>query len=157
MFVEKIFNDAKLPERANPTDSGADIFIHHFCDLYLNDPSVKPNGESSIVLRTNDRVIVSAGIAATVGPGFEIQVRARSGNAAKKGLIVVNGPGTIDESYIGEIKVIIANISHNEQELKIGDKIAQLVVCPVILDEIIQVEKLKNTKRGENGFGSTGN
>jgi dUTP pyrophosphatase len=87
---------------------------------------------------------------------MEIQVRPRSGLAAKKGLGILNSPGTIDESYRGPIKVIIINLSHKSVTLNAGDKIAQLVVAPVILSEVVEVETLDETERGTGGFGSTG-
>ena len=157
MRVKKIFEDAKLPVRSNPTDSGADVFIYRFEKLYCKD-----NVDSlvqtmkTISLRPLDRVLVHTGLSATVGEGFEIQIRPRSGNALKRGLTVLNTPGTIDESYRGVIAVIIANLSYEEQTVEVGEKIAQLVVCPVILTPIVEVTDLNETIRNQNGFGSTG-
>jgi dUTP pyrophosphatase len=108
------------------------------------------------VLKTNDRVLINTGISATVGVGYEIQVRSRSGNALKRGLIVTNQPGTIDNAYRGHLNVIITNIGHETQVIEVGEKIAQIVVCPIILSEVVEVESLDETDRGANGFGSTG-
>jgi dUTP pyrophosphatase len=108
-------------------------------------------------LYPNNRVLINTGLSVTVGPGYEIQVRPRSGNALNKGLIVVNSPGTIDESYRGMLGVIVANIGQEAQEIKVGDKIAQLVVSQVCLLSIKEVNTLDNTERGNNGFGSTDN
>lgn len=154
--IKKLYSDAKLPERANFTDSGADVFIHNFKKFFCNDRVITDSEQKIVVLNTNDRVLLGTGLSATVYPGFEIQVRPRSGNSLNKGLIVVNSPGTIDATYRGEIGVILANIGHNPQELKIGDKIAQLVVAPVELCEIVEVIELDDTDRGYDGFGSTG-
>lgn len=147
MYVKKLFEDAKLPVRANPTDSGADVFVYKF----ENHDFVK-----TLTLLPRQRILVHTGLSATVGPGYEIQVRPRSGNALKKGLTVLNTPGTVDESYRGFIGVIVINLSDEPQQITVGDKIAQLVVCPVVLAEIIQVDSLDITERNEGGFGHTG-
>jgi dUTP pyrophosphatase len=104
-----------------------------------------------------DRVLIDTGIQATVGTGFEIQIRPRSGNALKKGLSILNTPGTIDESYRGNICVIMINLSKIVQTINIGDKIAQMVVAPVMLNPIIFVDKLDSTERNNKGFGSSEN
>jgi len=157
--VKRLFADARLPERANSTDSGADVFIYRFEKYYgsggVTDISTLVDTKQ-ITLNTNDRVLINTGIAATVGPGYEIEIRPRSGNALRKGLIVVNSPGTIDESYRGFIGVIVANIGHEPQELKIGDKIAQMKVSRVEVPLIVEVNEFDETKRGTGGFGSTG-
>jgi len=151
--ILKLFDDAKLPVRANPTDSGADVFIYRF-EWYSFKPSI--NDQSFIELLPGDRVLINTGLVATVGPGYEIQIRPRSGNALKRGLTVLNTPGTIDESYRGMLGVIIINLSSIQQRLNVGDKIAQIVVQPVILSEIIEVESLNETDRGVSGFGDSG-
>lgn len=161
--VKKLFSDAKIPERANPTDSGADVFVYRFEKFFtmssvINKDRFAPKDVSNletIELCTNDRVLINTGLAVTVGSGYEIQVRPRSGNALKKGLIVVNSPGTIDESYRGMLGVIITNIGHAPQEIKKGDKIAQIVVSKVNIPSILVVAELDQTERGVGGFGST--
>jgi dUTP pyrophosphatase len=100
--------------------------------------------------------MVHTGISVAIEPGYEVQVRPRSGNALKKGLTIVNTPGTIDCTYRGPVCVILANIGHQGQTIRVGDKIAQLVVCPVTLSEIVEVDELDETDRGHGGFGSTG-
>lgn len=146
--VLKLFRDAKLPERANPTDSGADVFIYRFeIERYYFKKNIK--------LNPGERVLVNTGLAATVGSGYEIQIRPRSGNALKKGLTVLNTPGTIDEAYRGMLGVIIINLGLVSQLLNVGDKIAQVVVQPVILSKIIEVESLDDTSRGASGFGDS--
>jgi dUTP pyrophosphatase len=162
LIVKKLFPDSVLPVRANPTDSGLDVCAYRFEQFFFQNESMcagiysDPLKQTFIHLHPNNRVLVHTGIAATVGPGYEIQVRPRSGNALKRGLIVVNSPGTIDESYRGALCVIIANVGYESQEIKIGEKIAQLVVCPVILSEVQEVTDLDKTVRGAGGFGSTG-
>ncbi len=159
VLVKKLFCDAKLPVRANPTDSGADVFIYRFEKLYTKTSVCSKDVQhlKSVELCTNDRVLVNTGLSIAVSPGYEIQVRPRSGNAINKGLIVVNSPGTIDAGYRGMIGVIIANIGHSPQILNVGDKIAQLVVMKVELSPYILVEELDESERGERGFGSTDN
>ena len=88
--------------------------------------------------------------------GFEIQIRPRSGLAAKKNISVLNTPGTIDADYRGEIKVILINLSHKKFTVENGLRIAQMVVCPLIQAKLQEVEELDNTMRGKGGFGSTG-
>ena len=83
-------------------------------------------------------------------------MRPRSGLAAKSGITVLNTPGTIDADYRGEIKVILINHSKEKFKIKKGDRVAQLIVCPIIKSEFVEVEELPNTLRGEGGFGSTG-
>lgn len=160
--VKKLFPDAQLPERANPTDSGMDVFVHHFekaftryCVKELDSKCLGFNG-AEYTLESNDRVLVATGLSVAIEPGYEVQVRPRSGNALKRGLTVLNTPGTIDSSYRGPVGVIIINTSHLPQTIKIGEKIAQLVVAPVCLSEVIEVEDLDKTDRGAGGFGSTG-
>ncbi len=164
--VKKLFPDAILPVRANPTDSGLDVCAYRFEKFYVEgefiDKVMQPMPDGSqeyaqaVALRTNDRILINTGLAVTVGSGYEIQVRPRSGNALKRGLIVVNSPGTVDASYRGALCVILANIGHEVQKLTLGEKIAQLVVCPVILSEVQEMPELDDTARGAGGFGSTG-
>lgn len=170
--VKKLYEDSKLPIRAHSSDSGLDVFVHNFkkiyCSIhikYLNgnkkygEQIVDLNNEhkKELTLRRNERVLIGTGIAATYGINYEIQVRPKSGNAWKRGLTILNTPGTIDEQYRGEISVILINMSNEDQIIKIGDKIAQIVVCPVTLCDVEEVNSLDNTIRGDRGFGSTGN
>lgn len=155
LLVKKIFADARLPVRTNPTDSGADVFVYRFEQIFtsgIQKPDITGN---EICLNTNDRVLINTGLIVTVGSGYEIQVRPRSGNAINRGLIVVNSPGTIDESYRGMLGIIIANIGHQAQIITKGDKIAQIVVSEVKLFPVLEVDELNQTERGEKGFGSS--
>lgn len=100
---------------------------------------------------------VKTGIAVAIPKGFEGQIRPRSGIAYKNGVTVLNSPGTIDSDYRGEIMVILINHSANNYELKHGERIAQLVISPVIRASFTLLESLDSTLRNEKGFGSTGN
>lgn len=160
-LYHKLSPDAKDPVRANPTDSGIDVFAHSFKQLYKNTGVHLAEGDpdlavDSIKLKFAERLLVGTGIQATVIPGFEIQVRPRSGLALKYGLTVANSPGSVDTDFRGELGVILVNLSPSEQTIFLKDKIAQLVVAPVTLSAIQEVEELPSTKRGAGGFGSTG-
>ena len=100
--------------------------------------------------------IISTGIMVAIPENYEIQIRPRSGLAAKRGISVLNTPGTIDSDYRGEIKVILINLGKEIFEINKNDRIAQMIVCPVIKVELEEVENLPKTVRGVGGFGSTG-
>lgn len=110
----------------------------------------------SLTIQPMSRELVPTGLTMEIPPGFEIQVRPRSGLAAKQGLTVLNTPGTVDADYRGEVKVILINLSDKAVEIRDQDRIAQLVLCPVVQAEIQVVDELSNTARGAGGFGSTG-
>ena len=113
--------------------------------------------EKEINILPGERLLVDTGITlAHMEPGHEIQVRSRSGMTLKKGLVVLNSPGTIDSDYRGRIGVVLYNSSKTVQHLLKGDRIAQLVVAPVKKEEIEVVESVNGTERGDGGFGSTG-
>jgi dUTP pyrophosphatase len=109
-----------------------------------------------MVLKPGERAMVPTGLAVAIPEGFEIQVRPRSGLAAKHGLTCLNTPGTIDSDYRGEIKVILINLSQEAFTIQRGERIAQLVLAPVTRLAWQQVETLDETVRGAGGFGSTG-
>jgi dUTP pyrophosphatase len=156
--IKKLFEDAVVPDRSFETDSGLDLYAHTFERHYrANDPEPDPIDVDSntLVLQPGDRALVNSGVSATVGRGFEIQIRPRSGLALKKGLTVLNTPGTIDESYRGMLGIIIINHTQNPVEICKGMKIAQAVVCPVILCDVEVVDDLDKTDRGTGGFGHT--
>ena len=102
------------------------------------------------------RHAVATGLAVAIPPGFEIQVRPRSGLALKHGITVPNTPGTVDSDYRGEVKVILINHGATPFEIRRGDRIAQLVIAPVLRATWLKVDELDETDRGEGGFGSTG-
>ncbi len=112
--------------------------------------------ESPITIKPLQRVIVPTGICVEIPEGFELQVRPRSGLAIRHGITVLNTPGTIDPDYRGEIKVILINLGEEDFTIKRGDRIAQMVLCPVVRFEWEEVDELSTTLRGEGGFGSTG-
>ena len=136
-------SDNKELEYAYPTDSGIDL-----------------RSNVDITLEPFGRALVPTGIHFDVPERCEIQVRPKSGLAIKRGLSVLNTPGTVDYGYTGEIKVIVFNMSNEAQSIVKGDKIAQAVVCPVVQGSEInlkRVDKIENKDRNSNGFGSTGN
>ena len=107
-------------------------------------------------LRVGRRAAIATGFAFAIPHGFEIQVRPRSGLALKNGISVLNTPGTIDSDYRGEIKIILANLGEEDFAIKIGDRIAQIVIAPVTQAAMVEVDRLDDTARGSGGFGSTG-
>lgn len=109
-----------------------------------------------VILAPGARHAVATGLAMAIPPGFEIQVRPRSGLALKHGISVPNSPGTIDSDYRGELKVILINHGTEPFAVCRGDRIAQIVLAPVIRASWLPVEELDETARGEGGFGSTG-
>jgi dUTP pyrophosphatase len=108
------------------------------------------------LLRPLERTVVPTGLAIAIPPGYEGQVRPRSGLALKHGVTLLNAPGTIDADYRGEVQVILVNLSQDSFTLRRGDRIAQLIVAPVTAVELQEVAVLEDTPRGEGGFGSTG-
>lgn len=117
---------------------------------------LRANLSESRILKPLERSIVGTGLFIELPIGYEAQVRPRSGLAAKKGITVLNAPGTIDADYRGEIGVILVNLSNEEFEIVNGERIAQLVIAKHERAEWTIVEALSETKRGEGGFGSTG-
>ena len=108
------------------------------------------------VLQPLQRAAIPTGIALEIPPGFEGQVRARSGRALSEGLAVVTSPGTIDADYRGEIRVLLINLGSDPIVVRRGDRIAQLVFAPVAHADLVEVENLGETQRGGGGFGHTG-
>ena len=134
-------------------------------ELFL--PSYQTDGASgmdlmsieNVVISANSRMIISTNLTVEIPQGYEIQIRPRSGLAAKHGITVLNTPGTIDSDYRGEIKVILYNSSNEDYHIHSGDRIAQMVLAKVekiILAKIADKDELSVTDRGEGGFGSTG-
>lgn len=117
---------------------------------------LRANIFEAITLKPLDRTIVKTGLFIELPIGFEAQVRSRSGLAAKKGVTVLNAPGTIDADYRGEIGVILVNLSNNDFVIENGERIAQLVIAKHERVEWVEVKQLSETQRGEGGFGSTG-
>jgi dUTP pyrophosphatase len=111
---------------------------------------------NKLVLKPNERVAIATGLAMEIPKGFEIQVRPRSGLSLNTSLSLLNSPGTIDSDYRGELKVIAGNWGDKDVVIFHGDRIAQLVLCPVIRADFKMTDKLNDSERGVNGFGSTG-
>jgi len=133
------FEGLSLPEHQTVWSSGLDL----------------PAAED-MVIEKGERVLVPTGLKIAIPPGFEGQVRPRSGLSLKKGVIIPNSPGTIDADYRGELKVILWNLGEEAFAIKKGDRIAQLVIAPVVKVDFDIVEKLDNTNRNAGGFGHTG-
>ena len=117
---------------------------------------LRANISESITLKPLERTIIKTGLFIELPIGFEAQVRPRSGLAAKKGITVLNAPGTVDADYRGEIGVILVNLSNEDFTIENGERIAQLVIAKHERAEWNAVDKLSETSRGEGGFGSTG-
>jgi dUTP pyrophosphatase len=139
--ISKSFSDISLPQYETEGSSGMDI---------------RAAVEKPIILQPGKGILVPTNISVEIPIGFEIQVRPRSGLAAKYGIGVLNSPGTIDSDYRGEIKIILFNFGEKEFIINKGDRIAQLVVAKVILANLIEAKKLNSSDRGEGGFGHTG-
>jgi len=117
---------------------------------------VRAANPEPVTIGPGERALVPTGFAMAIPPGFEVQVRPRSGLAIKHGIILPNSPGTIDPDYRGELKVILMNLGHQPFTVKAGDRIAQLVVNKVADAEFVLADELEDTDRGGGGFGSTG-
>ncbi|MCH2223702.1 MAG: dUTP diphosphatase [Crocinitomicaceae bacterium] len=139
----KIINQSKHTLPAYETEASAGL-------------DVRANIEESIELKPLERVLVKTGLFMEIPVGYECQVRPRSGLALKKGISVLNAPGTIDADYRGEIGVILINLSNESFQIENGERIAQLVFAKVEQAEWLNVEILSETDRGAGGFGSTG-
>lgn len=112
--------------------------------------------KEKVILKPGERTILPTGLFFEIPQGYEIQVRPRSGLAAKNGVTVLNTPGTIDSDYRGELKVILINLGDSDFEINSGDRIAQIIVSPVTLGNFISTDSISVTERGSGGFGSTG-
>jgi dUTP pyrophosphatase len=112
--------------------------------------------EDALLIAPGDITLVPTGLALAIPPGFEGQVRPRSGLASRHGLTVVNAPGTIDADYRGEVKVALINLGREPVSIARGDRVAQLVICPVARAALVEVTDLPPSPRGEGGFGHTG-
>lgn len=132
---------AVVPEYKTSGAAGADICA------FLSEP---------VIIKKGSRAMIPTGLFFSIPQGYEIQVRPRSGLAAKNGVTVLNTPGTIDSDYRGEVKVILVNLGDEDFEVKNGERIAQIVVAPVTIGFFEQVSSLDETERGAGGFGSTG-
>lgn len=141
LLVTRLRPNAELPVRASAQAAGLDL---------------RACLEAPLTLAPGERALVPTGIAIALPPSHEGQVRPRSGLAAKHGVTVLNAPGTIDEDYRGEVKVILVNHGREPFVIVHGERIAQLVVAPVAYVPVQEVAALDETARGAGGFGSTG-
>ncbi len=141
LLIKKLHPAAALPRYMSADAAGMDL-----CACL----------DAPIVLPAGGRALVPTGLAIALSPGHEGQVRPRSGLAAKHGVTVLNAPGTIDADYRGEVKVILVNHGPEAFTVQHGERIAQLVVAPVVRVAIVEVAALDDTARGDGGFGHTG-
>lgn len=123
---------------------------------YASGFDVRAQLNEPLTLNPGERSLVPTGLSFEIPVGYEIQARPRSGLAIKKGISLVNTPGTIDADYRGEVKIIVINLGQEPVTIESGERIAQLVLCPVYQAKLVQVDELGDTKRGAGGFGSTG-
>ena len=139
--IKKLSKDVLTPKYETSGSSGMDIAA------YI---------EGDIIINPGDKALIPSGFSLSIPKGYEVQIRPRSGLAAKKSITVLNTPGTIDADYRGELKIILINHSKEKFSVKKGERIAQMVVCPVTQAQLEEVEELSVTNRGAGGFGSTG-
>ena len=141
ILVKKFDKNIKLPAYKTSGSTGMDVMA------YI---------KNKIIINPGRTAIIPTGIAVAIPKKYEIQIRPRSGLAAKKGISVLNTPGTIDSDYRGEIKIILINLGKKSFIVKSGDRIAQMVLCPIVKGKLKEVKNLPKTVRGKKGFGSTG-
>ena len=141
VLIKKLDPAVELPAYKTFGASGMDLIA------FIKEP---------INIKPKTSYLVPTGLSVAFHENYEIQIRPRSGLAAKSNITVLNTPGTIDSDYRGEIKVIIYNHGNNDFVINNGDRIAQMVLCPIIRMELEEVKDLPKTIRGEGGFGSTG-
>jgi dUTP pyrophosphatase len=141
ILVKKFDKNIKLPTYKTSGSSGMDLVA------YI---------KNKITINPGKTVMIPTGIAVAIPKNYEIQIRPRSGLAAKKGISVLNTPGTVDSDYRGEIIIILINLSKKSFVVKSGDRVAQMILCPVAKGKLQEVKNLPKTVRGKGGFGSTG-
>ena len=141
ILIKRLSNEVPLPKYETDGSSGLDLAA------YVN---------KNIIIKPGKSEIIPTGLAVAIPKNFEIQIRPRSGLAAKSQISVLNTPGTIDADYRGELKVILINLSSKNFIVEKGLRIAQMVLCPIVKAKLREVKSLENTKRGSGGFGSTG-
>ena len=141
ILVKKFDKNIKLPTYKTSGSSGMDLMAFIKNKININPGKIK---------------MIPTGIAVAIPKNYEIQIRPRSGLAVKKGISVLNTPGTIDSDYRGEIKIILINLSKKSYVVKSGDRVAQMILCPVAKGKLREVKNLPKTVRDKGGFGSTG-
>ena len=141
ILIKKLTKEVKLPNYKTVGSSGMDIVA---------------NINNEITIQPGEKKLIPTGILIAIPNNYEVQIRPRSGLAIKNGISILNTPGTIDSDYRGEIKVILINLGKDTFKIKNGDRIAQMVLCPIVKAKFEEVDKLPNSLRGRGGFGSTG-
>tara|TARA_B100002052_G_C15419190_1_gene392022 strand:- start:57 stop:494 length:438 start_codon:yes stop_codon:yes gene_type:complete len=141
ILIKKLQKEAVLPKYETKGSSGLDL---------------SANIQSKIVLKPGEKCLVPTGLSVAIPTNYELQIRPRSGLAAKKSITILNTPGTIDSDYRGEIKIILINLGKEDFQITNGLRIAQMVLCPISKAELTEVDDLDKTSRGRGGFGSTG-
>ena len=141
ILIKRLSDKVVLPKYETEGSSGLDLAAHT---------------NENIEIKPGSTAIIPTGIAVSIPKNFEIQIRPRSGLAAKNQISVLNTPGTIDADYRGELKVILINLSDKAFVVEKGSRIAQMVLCPVVKATLKEVTELEITERGSGGFGSTG-
>jgi len=141
ILVKKFDKNIKLPTYKTSGSSGMDLVAY-----------VK----NKITINPGKTAMIPTGIAVAIPKNYEIQIRPRSGLAAKKSISVLNSPGTVDADYRGEIKIILINLSKKSFVVKSGDRVAQMILCPIAKGKLREVKNLPKTVRDKGGFGSTG-
>ena len=141
VLIKRLSKNTELPKYETNGSSGMDL---------------SANIEKQIKIEPGKTSIIPTGISVSIPKNFEIQIRPRSGLAAKSQISVLNSPGTIDADYRGELKVILINLSNKTFVVEQGTRIAQMVLCPIVKAKFKEVDSLDNTERGADGFGSTG-
>ena len=141
MKIKVISSSGRYPAYETPGSAGMDV------RAYLKE---------SIVIKPGERALVPTGLFLEIEPGYEVQLRARSGLAVRNGICLANGIGTIDSDYRGEVKVALINLGQEAFEVRDGDRIAQMVAAAYVRAEIESASELNATERGVGGFGSTG-
>lgn len=130
--------------------------LPHYATEHSAGMDLRASLESPVILKPLERTLVPTGIYIELPEGYEAQIRPRSGLAAKKGITVLNTPGTIDADYRGEIKVILVNLSNEDFVIEDGERICQMIIAKYTKAQLVQVDELNQTVRGAGGFGHTG-
>ncbi|MEW6259308.1 MAG: dUTP diphosphatase [Thermodesulfobacteriota bacterium] len=146
----------RIPIRRLRPETSSDIPLPRFMTPLSAGMDVCADIESDILLMPQDIVLISTGFAIALPEGYEAQIRPRSGLAVRHGITVVNSPGTIDADYRGEIRIALIHLGKHPFTIRRGDRIAQMVVLPVVRVDWEEVARLEDTERGPGGFGHTG-
>jgi dUTP pyrophosphatase len=147
-------SEAKIEIKRLPHAEGIDLPSYKSSDAAGMD--IRAALDETILLKPGERALIPTGLQFAIPRGYEIQVRPRSGLAIKHGITMLNSPGTIDADYRGEVKLIAINHGQHNFKIERGERLAQLIIAPVVQMPVVEVDKLDETERGDGGFGSTG-